>query len=182
MAFNRPDSDIEVYIFSDWRCSKCKQFNSKFAKNASSIHEKAKLYFIDLNPDAIPALTKANEVLLFNKNKTLGEYLQIRKTLFDLAEQPTPIADEMIKSALEPHGMTSPSPPEELLESGMVFFKAMKNNFNIQQTPSILIYDLTQQKSEKLEGEELSDPENILKSILRMQNDETRMIGTPVKS
>lgn len=173
MAFNRPNTAIEAYIFTDWKCPKCKQFNSMLAKNASSIHEKTKLYFIDLNPDAVPVLTKANEMLLLNKNKNLSEYLQIRDKLFDLAEQSTPITDEMVKSALKPYGIDDQPPPKELLESGIVFFKTMKNNFDIQQTPSILIYDLTQRKSEKFEGEILSNPATILDSILRFLNDKT---------
>lgn len=176
MSF-KSESKTEVYIFTDWDCLKCKELNGKLISIAQALQNKAKVYFIDLNPSKFPTLTKVNEALLLNKTKELERYLKIRQILFELAEKDSNPSEEKIKLALEGQKLDWTSPPEEMLQDGLVFFEAMKKNFQIDQDPSILIYNLENRKNQKLEGDAALNTEAFLKGISALQEAETQKLA-----
>jgi thiol-disulfide isomerase/thioredoxin len=164
MSFNTPKTNTEVYIFTDWNCPKCKKLNHDLANIAPELKNQATLYFIDIYPEKAPSLTKVNQALLFNKNKELGQYLKAREKLFELAIKETAFTDEEIKSALSIPQIDFP--PEDVLKTATKFFEMMRNNFSIQETPSILIYQLDTQKNQILTA---SAPEKILAAIHELE-------------
>jgi hypothetical protein len=167
MSFNNPTTKTEVYIFTDWNCPKSRQLNHTLANIDPNLQNNVKFYFIDIHPEQAPSLTKINQALLFNKNKELNQYLKAREQLFDLAIKGASLTDEEAKTALSTQQLDFP--PDDVLKTATTFFELMKNNFKIQECPSILIYQLDHNQSQTLEGEAGSDPEKLVATILELQ-------------
>lgn len=170
MSFNQPDVTTEIYIYTDWDCSTSKELNTKLTTVVEGLKNRAKFIFIDLNPQKYPALTKINEAFLINKNKELTQYIKIRQKLFELKEKNSALTEEAIKSALAAENIDYSLPSDQMLQDGLVFYDTMKKNFQVKQTPTILIYNLNSRKSEKLDGDALLNPLKTIEAFNSLQN------------
>lgn len=142
MSFNSEQTPLEVYIFTDWNCPKCKKLESVLSEIAPELLKQARLYFIDLPSQGMENLIGANQTFLLDKNKNLTDYLKQRQELYQIAGRINSPTEGDVKQILEKDGFKYEPVQKEAADLSMKFFTIQAKVFQITKTPTIIVYDL----------------------------------------
>lgn len=162
-ALGKPDSDVEVYVFTDWFCPACRQAEPEMEKAYPNIMKRAKLLFIDnpIHPESMNFIPYNLAFLVREK----GKYLEIRKALLALAgrtKEPTP---EDVQKAVAKLGVVYRPLNYSDVNSGIQYFQSVVKTFRVEGTPSMVIYNRKTKNYKLLSGvRDLSAP-NILMAV-----------------
>jgi len=155
LSFGNPNSNISIYLFTDWFCAGCVRLEPKIAILFPDFEKKAKIYFIDKT--VVPETknyTPYNLAFMTNNKK---DYLEIRKELQEVAvrhRKPTP---EQISKAMDAIGVKYQPLNEKDLKSGIQFFETTIKKYDVDATPTAVVVNKTNDKFKKLEGGKITE-------------------------
>jgi disulfide bond formation protein DsbB len=162
-ALGKLDSDIEVYVFTDWFCPACRQAEPEMEKAYPNLMRRAKLQFID---DPIHA--ESMNFIPYNLSflvREKGKYLEIRKALLALAtrtKEPTP---EDVQKAVEKLGVVYRPLNYSDVNAGILYFQSVAKTFRVEGTPSMVVYNRKTKSYKLLTGVKDLSAANILMAV-----------------
>jgi hypothetical protein len=163
LALGSADSDIEVYVITDWFCPACRKAEPEMERAYPDILRRAKVMFIDhpVHPESMNFIPYNLSFLVREKAK----YLEIRKALHQLSrrtKEPTP---EDVQKAVDPLGITYRPLNYADVNAGIRYFQATVQAFRVEGTPAMVVYNRKTKTSKLLNGvRDLSYP-NILMAV-----------------
>ena len=156
VALGKKDSDIEVYVFTDWFCPACKVAEQEMEKVYPEIMKRARLLFIEH-----PIHTESLNFLPYNLSFLVREkpkYLEIRKALIRLArktKEPTP---EEVQEAVSPLGVLYRPLNYSEVNAASRYFASVVQEFRVEGTPSVVVFNRNTKTRRLLVGvKELSE-------------------------
>jgi protein-disulfide isomerase len=138
VALGKTDSEIEVYVFTDWFCPACKVAEPEMEKAYPEILKRAKLLFIDH-----PIHTESLNYLPFNLSFLVREkakYLEIRRALMRLAQKTKEPTPEEVQKAVAPLGVTYRPLNYAEVNGAAKYFASVVKTFRVEGTPSVVVY------------------------------------------
>jgi hypothetical protein len=138
VALGKTDSEIEVYVFTDWFCPACKVAEPEMEKAYPEILKRAKLLFIDH-----PIHAESLNFLPFNLSFLVREkakYLEIRKALMRLAQKTKEPTPEEVQKAVAPLGVTYRPLNYAEVSGAAQYFASVVKTFRVEGTPSVVVY------------------------------------------
>lgn len=162
-ALGKLDSDVEVYVFTDWFCPACRQAEPEMEKAYPNIMKRAKLLFID-DPIHIESMNFIPYNVSFLVREK-GKYLEIRKALLDLAmrtKEPTP---EDVQKAVAKLGVTYRPLNYSDVSAIVQYFQSIAKAFDVEGTPSMVVYNRKTKTHKRLTGVRDLSTANILMAV-----------------
>jgi hypothetical protein len=162
-ALGKLDSDIEVYVFTDWFCPACRQAEPEMEKTYPNIMKRARLQFIDdpIHPESMNFIPYNLAFLVREK----GKYLEIRKALLDLALRTKEPTQEDVQKAVAKLGVVYRPLNYSDVNAGVQYFLSVVKAFGVEGTPSMVVYNRKTNTRKLLSGvKDLSAP-NILMAV-----------------
>lgn len=167
ISFGKPKTPIEVYIFTDWFCPACRRADPEIDKIIPEIQDKAKLYFVDaaVHTQSLNFTPYNLSFMINNKDK----YFQIRKALEALADKNNAPSDSDIKETVKPLNVTLKELNYSDVALGVKLFKKLVKQFEVTQTPTIVIVNTNTKKGKKLSGYSEITKDNVMRAIETLQ-------------
>jgi uncharacterized membrane protein len=163
VAFGDPESNIEVYVFTDWKCPACHKVFPIIEKSAPAIMEKARLMFIDIPiHDESLNFTPYNLSFMINNKKN---YFQMRKALEEISNNSDAPTDEQIEEYASKVGSRYKQLNYADVAVGIKYFKHVAAQFDIEKTPTVVIINTKNKKGKKLTGPSEITEKGILNAI-----------------
>ena len=162
-ALGRQDSEIEVYVFTDWFCPACRQADPDLEKAYPDIMKRAKLLFVDR-----PIHAESMNFIPYNLSFLVREkakYLEIRKALQALAmrtKEPTP-AD--VQKAVAPLGVIYRPLNYADVDAGIRYFQSLAQAFRVEGTPAVVVHNRKNGSTKLLLGAREISYVNILMTV-----------------
>lgn len=163
LALGKQDSEVEVYVFTDWFCPACRLAEPDLGKAYPNIMNRAKLLFIDrpIHPESMNYIPYNLSFLVREK----GKYLEIRKALQDLAQRTKEPAPEDVQKAVAPLGVVYRPLNYADIEAGTRYFRSVVQTFRVDSTPAMVVYNRKNRSTRLITGvRDLSYP-NILMAV-----------------
>jgi len=139
LALGRQDSEIEVYVFTDWFCPACRQADPDLEKAYPNIMKRAKLLFIDQ-----PIHAQSMNFIPYNLSFLVREkakYLEIRKALQRLATRTNEPTPEDVRKAVAPLGVTYRPLNYADVDAGIRYFRSLAQAFGVEGTPAVVVHN-----------------------------------------
>ncbi len=165
-VFGNKNSNVEVYIVTDWFCPACKRADPAIEEAMPDLFKSARVFFIDkiIHQESMNYLPYNLSFMINNKK----QYVQIRKALIALTDKTKEPTLEDIQNAIKPLGVTYKQLNYSDINSGMRFFEGIVKHFEIHQTPTVVVANRRTMKAKKIIGKDINK-ENLLESIKEMQ-------------
>lgn len=162
IAFGNTKSNVEVYVFTDWKCPSCHKVWPSIVASAPKIMEKASVVFIDMpiHDESLNFTPYNLSFMIHNKS----QYLQLHTALEEIAQDTDTPKDDQVSAAANKLGVTYKQLNYADVASGMRYFKYIAEQFDIHKTPMVVIVDNKTKKGKKLAGSEITE-KNILNAI-----------------
>lgn len=166
--FGKTDSNIEVYLFTDWFCPACSKTEPELAKQFPAIMKKARLLFVD-----VPIHEDSENFLPYNisfmlKNKK--QYLELRKALQKLAETNHAPTERDIEAMATSVGAAYKPLAYSEISQGKGYFEKMVEKFNVDSTPTVVITNTKTNKAKLFAGYNQISKANFSKEIDKMNS------------
>lgn len=167
ISFGEGKGPIEIYVFTDWFCPACRRVEPVFEAMIPDVKDKATVYFVDaaVHPESLN-FTPYNLSFMIN-NK--AEYFKIRKALEELADKNDTPSDTDIQDAVKPLGVQLKELTYSDVALGVKLFKKLVKQFEVSQTPTVVIVNMESKKGKKLSGFGEITKENVVKAIDSLQ-------------
>jgi protein-disulfide isomerase len=139
VALGKADSEIEVYVFTDWFCPACKVAEPEMEKAYPEILRRAKLLFIEH-----PIHTESLNYLPYNLSflvREKGKYLEIRKELMRLAKRTKEPTPEEVQKAVAPLGIIYRPLNYTEVNAAAKYFASIVQTFRVEGTPAVVVYN-----------------------------------------
>lgn len=163
IAFGNPNSNMEVYIFTDWECPGCRSLESTWASTLPSILPKAKITFVD-DPVHAATLNFTPYNLSFMVNNK-SNYLALRRGLAELSENNKEPKDAQIAAIASANGTRFTELNYGDVAMANKYFGHLIRHFDVEGTPTVVIFNKQSKKSKKLEGTTEITQANIVKTL-----------------
>lgn len=163
IAFGDFNSNIEVYVFTDWSCPACRSIEPILEAASPKIMKVAKLTFVD-DPVHVETLnfTPYNlSFMVYNKDK----YFQLRNALTELSEKTKSPSDEQINKITSRFDVKYKPLSYADVALANKYFTHLISQLNVEGTPTVVIVNKETQKGKKLPGAAKITEENIMKGI-----------------
>lgn len=167
IRFGEANGPIEVYVFTDWFCPACRRVEPVFEEMIPDLKGKALVFFVDatVHPESLNFTPYNLSFMINNKN----DYFKLRKALEQLADKNDTPSDTDIQDAIKPHGVQLKELAYSDVALGVKLFKKLVKQFDITQTPTVVIVNMDSKKGKKLSGYEEITKENVLKAVDSLQ-------------
>ncbi len=168
IAFGAKDSDVEVYLFTDWACPACRKLEPLLKKNSKVITQDAKLYFIDhaIHPETLNFIPFHLSFMVNNK----PQYFELRDMLTEISVETGSPTEKQVTDAAAKLGVNYKELNFADISLGVKFFKALGEKFKVEGTPTMVIVNTNTKKGKKLTGNNEITAENIQKAITALKN------------
>jgi protein-disulfide isomerase len=150
LALGKADSEIEVYVFTDWFCPACRKAEPEMERAYPDIMKRAKLLFIDqpVHPESMNYIPFNLAFLVREKDK----YLEIRKALLQLAERTKEPSPEDVQKAVARLGVTYRPLNYADVNAGLQYFQSVVQTFRVEGTPAMVVYNRKTKSAKVLNG------------------------------
>ncbi|CRX38489.1 thioredoxin domain-containing protein [Estrella lausannensis] len=167
IRFGSNEGPIEVYVFTDWFCPACRRVEPVFEAMIPDLKDKAPVFFVDatVHPESLNFTPYNLSFMINNKN----DYFKLRKALEQLADKNDSPSDTDIQEAINPHGVQLKELAYSDVALGVKLFKKLVKQFDITQTPTVVIVNMDSKKGKKLSGYGEITKENVLKAVDSLQ-------------
>ncbi len=159
----KQDSQIEVFIMTDWFCPACAKAEQEIEKVVPAAGKKAKIIFVDvaIHPETLNYSPYNLSFLTYDKNK----YIELRKALLGLTKKTKDPSVEEVRQTIMPLNVTYK--PLSFLEAtkGIKYFDSLTKEFKVSATPTVVIRNTKTNKMTKLVGFRDITEANILRII-----------------
>jgi hypothetical protein len=163
LALGKQDSEVEVYVFTDWFCPACRQAEPDMEKAYPDILKRAKLVFVDR-----PVHAESMNYIPYNLSFLVREkekYIPIRKALQQLALRTKEPTAEDVQNAVAPLGIAYRPLNFSEINAGVQYFQSLVQAFRVEGTPAMVVYNRKTRSTKMLYGvRDLSYP-NILMAV-----------------
>ncbi len=139
LALGNLDSEVEVYVFTDWFCPACRRAEPEMERAYPDIMRRAKLLFIDM-----PVHAESMNYIPYHLSFLVREkakYLDIRKALLRLAERTKEPTPEDVRDAVAPLGVTYRPLNYSDVNAGVRYFQTVAEAFRVQGTPAMVVFN-----------------------------------------
>ena len=164
-TLGRQSAKMEIYLFSDWLCPICIKIEPVIEALYPQLERRAKINFID-KPVHKESMNFVPYHLSFLVNEK-GKYLQLRKTLFNLAKINKNPTLEDVKNAIAPLGVTYKQLSFMDVSQMMAKSQALSNEYKVTGTPTLVIRNGARSKT--LVGGRDITADNILKTMKSLE-------------
>ena len=150
LALGKPDSEVEVYVFTDWFCPACRKAEPDMEKAYPDIMRRAKLLFIDM-----PIHAESMNFIPYNMSflaREKARYLEIRKALLQLAERTKEPTPEDVQKAVATLGVTYRPLNYSDVNAGVQYFQSVVQAFRVEGTPAMVVYNRKTRNTKLLNG------------------------------
>lgn len=163
IAFGNANSNVEVYVFTDWNCPACRSIEPLLESLAPKIMKDAKLIFVDdpIHPESLNFTPYNVAFMINNKDK----YFQLRDKLIELSEETKSPTDEQVTALAAKLGVKYKQLNYADVALANKYFTHLINQLDVEGTPTVVIVNKDTQKGKKLGGAGKITEENIMKNI-----------------
>lgn len=167
IAFGNEESEVDVYIFTDWACTACRSLEPEIVKMAPEIMKKARLTFVDyiIHPETLNFIPYNLSFMIHNKDK----YFQLRDLLTEISVKTLNPSEDEIAEAAESLGINYEQLNYSVVAAGIKYFKHLSKEFGIRSTPTMVIVNKNEKKGKKLYGSKEITSTNVMKAIDSLQ-------------
>lgn len=151
IAFGQLDSDLEVYLFTDWGCPACRRLEPQLEDLMQQALPKAKVTFVDLviHPETLNYMPYNLSFMMHNKD----QYFHIRDILTELAKRNKSPSEEEVERAIATIGASYRELNYADVATGMRYFEKLGRQFRIGGTPTMIIKRRSTGKMRQLSGD-----------------------------
>ncbi len=163
LAFGQKNSPVEVYFVTDWFCPSCKKIESQIETLFPKIQSHVTFYFVDypIHKKSVN-FTPYNLSFLINNKAQYFEARQILTALADTTETPT---DKEVASQARKYGIPFRDLTFLDIKTGIEYFDTIVEKYNLNSTPTIIITNTHDHRTNKFEGTDEISEEKVLKAI-----------------
>jgi protein-disulfide isomerase len=163
LALGNADSEIEVYVVTDWFCPACRKAEPEMERAYPDIMKRAKLLFIDqpVHPESMNYIPYNLAFLVREKAK----YLEIRKALLQLALRTKEPSPDDVQQAVARLGVTYRPLNYADVNAGIQYFQSVVQSFRVEGTPSMVVYNRKTKSVKVLNGVRDLFFQNILMAV-----------------
>jgi protein-disulfide isomerase len=163
IVFGNQDSDIEVYLFTDWACPACRKLEPGLKRMVERIDGDAKFFFIDhaIHPETLNYIPYNLSFILNNK----PQYFELRDMLTELSVETSAPSENVIKESAAKHGVEYSELNYADIALAIKYYKALGEKFKIKGTPTMVIINTSTKKGKKLAGNGEITEENVVEAI-----------------
>lgn len=157
------NSNVEVYIVSDFYCPFCRQIEGKLEKIAAIVAPTARYTYIDLplHKSTPLLLSYHNSLLLKNKE----HYQAGRKALMEATGESSTPGEQEIVAAYRKHGVTHQAGDESLLKEIQGAATLFLYKAGVHATPAIVVFNRQTYQRRVLTGIDEINTANVLTAI-----------------
>jgi len=150
LALGKTDSEIEVYVITDWFCPACRRAEPEMERAYPDIMKRAKLLFIDqpVHPESMNYIPYNLAFLVREKEK----YLEIRKALLQLSQRTKEPSPEDVQQAVERLGVTYRPLNYSDVNAGIQYFQSVVQSFRVEGTPTMVVFNRKTGSAKVLNG------------------------------
>jgi len=163
ISFGNQQSNIEVYVFTDWHCPACRSIEDILESAAPKIMKVAKLTFVDdpVHPETLNFTPYNVSFMINNKDK----YFQLRRALTNLSESNDNPSNEEIQELASKFGVKYKQLSYSEIALANKFFTHLIKQLDAEGTPTVVVVNKETQKGKKLSGTKKITEENIMRAI-----------------
>lgn len=163
IKFGKADSNIELYLFTDWVCPACRSLEPKLEQLVNKVSPQASFTFVDLaiHPETLN-YAPYNLALMMNYKPY---YFKARDALTQLSLKTKKPTDKQVTEVVAPLGIKFQELGYEDISLGMKYFEKLADQFHVEATPTLVIINRDTNKGHKLAGVEQISEENAAKMI-----------------
>lgn len=163
LVFGEKESQIEVYIFTDWACPACRALEPSLVTLAPAIMQKARLTFVDLAIHTQTLNYSPYNVSFMIHNKP--EYFKLRDALTELSLKTGTPKDAQIEKIAESQHTQYEQLNFSDIALSQKYFKQLSKQFGVNQTPTAIVLNRQTKKGKKLIGVDEISEANVMKAI-----------------
>ncbi len=162
LAFGNKDSNIEIYIFTDWACPACRQQEPEIEKMAPELMKKWRVTFADhaIHTETLNYSPYNVSFMIKNKDK----YLKLREALTQLSQETPAPTDEQIEKLAEKFNTKYQQLHFSDIALSQKYFKQLAKQFGITKTPTVVVINRETKKGKRLVGPEINE-KNVIKAV-----------------
>lgn len=172
ISFGKTNSNIEVFVFTDWACPACRSIEGRLEDLAPRVMEVARLTFVDdpIHPETMNFTPYNVSFMINNKAK----YFDLRNALSTLSENTKEPTDEQIHAIAAKYGVKYKQLNYADVALANKYFSALVKDMKVDGTPTVVVLNKTTQQGKKLPGVSKITEENILKAINTLSKETTK--------
>lgn len=162
VALGNLNSEVEVYLFSDWQCPACRALEPTIEKLAPKIMGKARLVFVDtiVHKETLNFIPYNLAFAINHKAK----YMELRSVLTKISATNGDPSEEQIEEAIAPLGIKYKPLSYSDIAVGTKYYAHLVKQFDIEATPTMVIIHRGDKKGKRLMGSEINE-ENVMQAI-----------------
>lgn len=163
IAFGNLSSPVEVYIFTDWRCSSCRKLEPYIEAMSPKMMQKARVTFVDdaIHPETLNYTPYNLSFMVHNKSN----YFVLRNALGDLAENTKEPTQAQIAALAAKHGEEFKQLNYADIALGIKYYNQLVKKLDVAGTPTLVVVNRVTKKGKKLEGTSEITEANVMKAI-----------------
>lgn len=167
IAFGNQKSNVDIYIFTDWKCPACRAIEPELEKLVGKVGDKAKIHFIDLavHPETMNFTPYNLSFMIHNK----PNYFKLRRMLEAISLKTGAPSQELIEGEMRKLGEKYVELNYADVDIGNKYFKKLEKQYSVNKTPTLVIVNADAKKGKKLTGGSEITEANVLKSITLLQ-------------
>lgn len=172
LTFGDPDSNIEVYVFTDWSCPACRSLEPVFESMAPKVMKVAKLTFVDdpVHPETLNFTPYNVSFMVHNKD----QYFKLRQALTELSEETKAPTDKQVEALASKLGVTYKQLSYADVALANKFFSHLIKQLDVEGTPTIVVVNQETQKGKKLAGAPKITEANVMKAIRSLSKEKSK--------
>jgi hypothetical protein len=163
VAFGNKNSQIEVYLFTDWACPACRKLEPQLEDMTKAITNDNKFIFVDhvVHPETLNFIPYHLSFILNNKE----EYFKLRGILTEISEKTGEPSEKEIAAAAAKVGVKYNEINYSDIALAIKYYKKLGEKFNIKGTPTMVIINTETKKGKKLAGNGEITKANVVNAI-----------------
>jgi thiol-disulfide isomerase/thioredoxin len=167
LYMGKQESKLEVYFFSDWLCPFCAGVDGVMETVYPSLSQKARILFVNkiIHQESLNFVPYD---LSFAANEK-AKYMQLRKTLFSVAQKTKNPSYDDIKAAITPLRVTYKQLSFLEVTQQMANSQKLAEQFKVVSTPTLVIRNTKTNKVRTLIGNNQITPAIILKTVKELE-------------
>ncbi|HAM52320.1 MAG TPA: hypothetical protein DCP92_17100 [Nitrospiraceae bacterium] len=159
----KQDSSVEVFIMTDWFCPACQKAEPEIERAVLAEENRAKIVFVDvpIHAETLNYTPYNLSFLTYDKNR----YIELRKALVSLTKKTKEPTPENVQQAIAPLNVTYKPLSFLVATNGMKYYDALRKEFKVTSTPTVIIRDSKTKKMTQLIGVQEITQANIIKAV-----------------
>jgi protein-disulfide isomerase len=163
IVFGNRNSNVDVFIFTDWQCSGCRKLEPYFEQILPKIMKQARVIFVDdaVHPESLNFTPYNLSFMIYNK----PQYFALRNALGDLSEETKTPSDQQVIALAAKQGVTYKQLNYSEVALGIKYYTHLVEKLKVEGTPTVVVVNRKTKKGKKLEGNGEITEANLMKAI-----------------